>query len=57
MVESAGWIAGRAGAEISYLHLKDLPMPLFSEDLEAEHGMHPHARKFKELLIRHPHSE
>lgn len=53
MVASAGRIAERAGAEISYLHLKDLPMPLFSEDFEAEHGMPPNARKFKELLINH----
>jgi NAD(P)H-dependent FMN reductase len=53
MVEIAGRIAERAGAEVSYLHLKDLPMPLFSEDLETEHGMHPNARKFKELLISH----
>jgi NAD(P)H-dependent FMN reductase len=43
--------AERAGAEVTLIALRDLPMPLFSEDLEAESGMDPNGRRFKELMI------
>ena len=53
LVRVAGQGAEQAGAEVCYLHLNELPMPLFSEELEAEHGMPPNAKKFKELLKAH----
>lgn len=45
--------AKAAGAEVTYIDLRDLPMPLFDEDLEAQEGMPVNARKFKELLLAH----
>ncbi len=53
LVSNAGRAAGDAGARVSYLHLKDLPMPIYSEELEAECGLPENARRFKELLIAH----
>ncbi len=53
LVCNAGQVAEKAGAKVDYLHLKDVPMPLFSEDLETEQGMPVNAGKFKQLLIEH----
>jgi NAD(P)H-dependent FMN reductase len=53
LVQVAATGARTAGAEVTYVDLRDLPMPLFDEDLEAAEGMHPNARKFKDLLLSH----
>ena len=45
--------ARRAGAEVTWLDLRDLPLPLFDEDLEKRDGEHPNARAFKDLLLAH----
>lgn len=45
--------ARAAGAEVTFVDLAELPMPIFDEDLEKRDGMNPNARKFKELLIAH----
>jgi NAD(P)H-dependent FMN reductase len=45
--------ARAAGAEVTYLDLRDLPMPLFDADLEAAEGMPPNAQAFKDLMIAH----
>ncbi|MDZ8050994.1 MAG: NADPH-dependent FMN reductase [Aulosira sp. ZfuVER01] len=45
--------ARSAGAEVTYLDLRDLPMPLFDEDLEKQQGQPENAGKFKELLLSH----
>ncbi len=50
-IAAAGAIA--VGAEVTYLDLRDLPMPVFDEDLEKAEGLHPNARKFKDLLLSH----
>ncbi len=47
----AGAIA--AGAEVTYIDLRDLPLPLYDEDLEAREGLPPHAKFLKDLLISH----
>ena len=53
LVCNAGRAAEKAGAKVSYLHLKDLPMPVLSEDLESAQGMPVNAGKFKQMLIAH----
>ena len=42
-----------AGAEVTLIDLKDLPLPLFDQDLEAEQGMPENGMKLKKLLIDH----
>jgi NAD(P)H-dependent FMN reductase len=42
-----------AGAEATFVDLRDLPMPVFDQDLEASEGLPPNARAFKELLLSH----
>src|SRR5215510_12287566 len=41
--------AREAGAEVTLIDLKDFPLPLFDQDLEAERGM----PKLKQLFIDH----
>lgn len=53
LVKIAGESAKAAGAEITFVDLKDLPMPLYDGDLEEAEGLPPNARKFKDLLLSH----
>ena len=43
--------ARETGAEVNLIDLRDLPMPLYDGDFEREHGLPPHARVFKKLLV------
>jgi len=45
--------ARAAGAEVTYLDLRELPMPLYDGDLEAAEGIPPNAKRFKELMLAH----
>jgi chromate reductase, NAD(P)H dehydrogenase (quinone) len=42
-----------AGAEVTLIDLKDFPLPLFDQDLEAEQGMPDNGAKLKKLFIDH----
>jgi chromate reductase, NAD(P)H dehydrogenase (quinone) len=42
-----------AGAEVTLIDLKDFPLPLFDQDLEAEQGMPENGKKLKKLFIEH----
>lgn len=53
LVKIAAAGAQAAGAEVTYLDLRDLPMPLYDGDLEAAQGIPENALKFKELMIAH----
>ena len=45
--------AEEAGAKVTMVNLEDFNMPIFTEDLETELGMHPGGQAFKELLMSH----
>ena len=53
LVKIAAEGARLAGAEVTYLDFKDLPMPLFDEDLEAEAGIPENVKTFKALMKAH----
>lgn len=47
--------AARAlGAEVTHIELRDFPLPIMDEDLEAEQGIPENAMKLKRLMIDHP---
>ncbi len=45
--------ARAAGAEVTLIDLRDLPMPLYDGDLETASGLPENAKKFKQLLRDH----
>ena len=45
--------ARNTGAEVTFIDLRDLPMPIFDQDLEEEEDFPENARKFKDLLLAH----
>ena len=53
LVKVAAAGARAAGADVTLLDLRDLPMPLYDGDLEASDGIPPNARTFKALMLAH----
>jgi chromate reductase len=53
LVKIAAQGAKNAGAEVTYIDFRDLPMPLFDEDLEAAEGLPENVIKFKQLMKSH----
>ena len=53
LVKIAAAGATAAGAEVPYLDLRDVPLPVFDEDLEAAEGAPANAKKLKELFKSH----
>lgn len=45
--------ATAAGAEVTYLDLRDFPMPLYDGDLEETEGLPINAKKLKEIFLAH----
>ena len=41
-----------AGAEVTLIALRDFPMPIFDQELEAASGMPAEAKKLKELFLK-----
>ncbi len=45
--------ARKAGADVTVLHLRELPLPVYDADLETESGLPENARTIKELMKAH----
>lgn len=45
--------AKKAGAEVTYIDLKDFPIPPYDGDIEAESGLPLNAVKLQELMLAH----
>ena len=45
--------AAEAGAETTFIDLRDYPLPLFDEDLEAAEGLPENAARLRELFLSH----
>lgn len=45
--------ARNAGAEVTYIDLKDYPMPIYNSDLQDNQGFPPIAAAFQRLLLEH----
>src|SRR5262245_1000558 len=52
-VKVAAAAAEKAGAKVTLIDLRDFPMPIMNEDLEAKEGMPEFAKKIKELMKSH----
>lgn len=44
--------AQEAGAEVTYIDLRDLPMPIYDQDIEDKQGLPENALKLKELMFQ-----
>jgi len=45
--------AQEAGAEVTYIDLKDYPLPIYDQDIEDSEGLPANALKLKELMLQH----
>lgn len=50
LVQAAAEGARKAGAEVTYLALRDLDLPMFDEDLEKSKGLPERGRRLKEAM-------
>jgi NAD(P)H-dependent FMN reductase len=53
LARAAADLARAAGALVTLIDLRDYPLPLFDEDLEAAEGLPENAKKLKALLREH----
>lgn len=53
LVRLAAEGARKAGADATFIDLRDFPLPVFDEDVEARDGLHANARKLKDLFLAH----
>jgi chromate reductase, NAD(P)H dehydrogenase (quinone) len=53
LVKIAANGAKNVGAEVTFIDLRDYPMPLYDGDLEAKEGLPPNALKLKEIFWQH----
>ena len=53
LVQIAVQGARRAGAEVTYIDLKDYPLPIYDGDLEAATGIPENGQKLKKLFLDH----
>ena len=53
LVQLGAQAARDGGAEVMYLDLRDLPMPILDQDIEKESGLPENAKTFKQLMLAH----
>jgi chromate reductase, NAD(P)H dehydrogenase (quinone) len=53
LIQIAAQAARDAGADVTMVDLKDLPMPLYDGDLEEANGLPENAKKWKAILRAH----
>lgn len=53
LVQIAAEGARHAGAEVTSIDLRDYPLPIFDQDLEAREGLPQNGRKLKDLFLTH----
>ncbi len=53
LVKIAASGAKAAGAEVTHLDLRDIPLPQYDQDFEDREGLPAHARKLKDLMLAH----
>ena len=53
LVKMAAQGAQKAGAGVTFLDLRDIPLPLYDGDLEEKEGLPANARKLKDLMLAH----
>ena len=53
LAKNAAKAAEKAGAEVTYIDLRDYPLPLYYGDLEQTEGLPKNAQKLKELMREH----
>ena len=53
LAKIAADMAQKAGAQVTYIDLKDFEMPLYDGDLEAQNGIPENAKKLKQLFVEH----
>jgi NAD(P)H-dependent FMN reductase len=53
LAQVAAVAARAAGAEVTYLDLRELPLPLYDGDAEARDGLPENARKLKDMMLAH----
>ncbi len=51
LVKIAAEGARESGADVTYIDLKDYPMPLYDGDLEDKEGLPPNGRKLKDIFL------
>ena len=45
--------AEKAGGEVTYIDLRDYPLPVYDQDDEEQNGFHENARKLQALMVQH----
>jgi NAD(P)H-dependent FMN reductase len=53
LLEIAAAGARKAGGQVTVADLRDYPLPLFDQDLEAESGLPENGRRLKDLMLAH----